>query len=91
MCILVLRSRSRFFGWTRPRAWPAFFKAAPAASCRQAKEESLVLVLSMNSEQLIKTNMITTRFALIINFQPAENDKILEHEAGADFFRLKPT
>ena len=55
------------------------------------KQKSLVLVLSMNSEQLIKTNMITTRFALIINFQPAENDKILEHEAGAVFFRLKPT
>ena len=44
-----LRSRSRFFCWSEPGAGAALFKAAPApaASFRQAKKESLVLVSNM--------------------------------------------
>ena len=50
----VLRSRSRqepepIFFWSEPGAGAAFFKVipAPAASFRQAKEKSLVLVSNM--------------------------------------------
>ena len=42
-----LRSRSRFFCWSEPGAGAALFKAAPAASFRQAKKKSLVLVSNM--------------------------------------------
>ena len=38
--------RSRFF-WSEPGAGATFFKAAPAASFRQAKKKSLVLVSNM--------------------------------------------
>ena len=53
--IVSLRwSRSQFFLWPDPKAGAAFFKAAPAASFWQAKEESLVLVTHMTQEQFIK-------------------------------------
>ena len=39
--------RSRFLFWSKPGAGAAFFKAAPAASFRQAKKKSLVLVSNM--------------------------------------------
>ena len=42
-----LRSRSRFFCWSEPGAGVALFKAAPAASFRQAKKKGLVLVSNM--------------------------------------------
>ena len=45
--LAVLRSRSRFFCGSEPGAGAAFFKAAPAASFRQAKKKSLVLVSTM--------------------------------------------
>ena len=41
------QSRSRFFCWLEPGAKAALFKAAPAASFRQAKKKSLVLVSKM--------------------------------------------
>ena len=37
----------RFFFWSEPGAGAALFKAAPAASFRQAKKKSLVLVSNM--------------------------------------------
>ena len=46
----VLRSRSRFFFWSVPGAGAAFFKATPAASFRQAKNKSLVLVIKSSLE-----------------------------------------
>ena len=50
------RSRSRFFCWLEPEteAGAALFKAAPAASFRQAKTKSLVLVSNMTSRALYK-------------------------------------
>ena len=47
-----------------------FFKVAPAASFRQAKQKSLVLV--SNKMQYINVNMIQKRLVLIINFSRAE-------------------
>ena len=56
-----------------PRARDAFFKMAPAASCRKGKKKSLVLILSTSSAQSIKINM--TKKKTLVNFFRAQTDR----------------
>ena len=86
--MLRSRCRSRLFLSVGTESRSRLFKAAPAVSFRKVKHKSLVLVLSMNSVQFIKINMIQN-IMLQLNFFTAQNDKFLCLEPappGAPFF-----